>query len=107
MDLNDYQKVVAETAVFPPQPEIEGVAIYPVLGLVGESGEFAEKVKKGIRDGQLDRAGAIKELGDVLWYVAACAVALGVDLNQVAEENLVKLHDRKKRDRIKGEGDDR
>jgi len=107
MKMNEYQEAAGKTAVFPSDPSLEGVAIYPVLGLAGETGELVEKFKKGIRDGSFDRSGALKELGDVLWYVAAVATAMGVDLQSVAELNLIKLADRQKRKTLKGSGDNR
>ncbi len=83
-----------------------------VLGLVGESGEIAEKFKKLIRDkeGVLsddDKAEIIKELGDVLWYVSTIAHLLGSDLETVARKNNEKLLSRKQRDVIGGSGDNR
>lgn len=107
MTLNEYQKSALLTAVFPKEPSLDDMPIYPILGLVGEAGELAEKVKKGIRDGSFDKGVAIKELGDVLWYVAACADGLGIDLETVAGVNLAKLHSRMKRGAIGGSGDDR
>ena len=86
--------------------------IYPTLGLTGEAGEVADKVKKVIRDRQgvfdQETCEAIKlELGDVLWYVAQLASELGYDLEQVAEANLQKLSSRAARGRIGGSGDQR
>lgn len=83
-----------------------------VLGLVGESGEFAEKIKKIIRnnDGLMDSKELIetlKELGDVLWYVASLSNYLGADLEVLAQMNLDKLADRAKRSVIKSAGDNR
>ena len=79
-----------------------------VLGLVGETGEVAEKIKKVIRDNyNLSREEIEKELGDVLFYVAALSNAFGSDLQTVADKNMKKLHDRKKRNKIHGSGDDR
>jgi NTP pyrophosphatase (non-canonical NTP hydrolase) len=82
------------------------------LGLAGEAGEVANKVKKIYRDNdgvlRPDKADEISsELGDVLWYVAAIATDMGVNLQEIAEWNLEKLRDRKKRNVIKGEGDQR
>lgn len=78
------------------------------LGLVGEAGEVAEKVKKVIRDkGNLNQAELVKELGDVLFYVAALANHIDSDLETVAVNNLAKLHDRKKRNKLQGSGDNR
>lgn len=78
------------------------------LGLVGEAGEVAEKVKKMIRDGaKVAPMDIIKELGDVVFYCAALANHVGYDLNTVVEINVVKLNDRKRRGVISGSGDDR
>ena len=83
-----------------------------MLGLVGESAEVAEKVKKIIRDknGELSdetKAELVKELGDILWYVNAVAVMLGSDLSKVADSNLQKVLSRKERGMIHGSGDNR
>ena len=79
-----------------------------VLGLVGEAGEVAEKVKKMIRDGtKVVPMDIIKELGDVVFYCTALANHVGYDLNTVVEINVVKLNDRKKRNVISGSGDNR
>ena len=111
MKLNDYQKATEETAVYPGKGKMEGL-VYTVLGLNGEAGEVADKLKKLIRDkgGELsvhDTTALVKELGDVLWYVAQCADQLGFRLEAVANLNLQKLLDRKVRDMIGGSGDDR
>ncbi|MHB2016848.1 MAG: nucleoside triphosphate pyrophosphohydrolase family protein [Candidatus Xenobia bacterium] len=105
----EYQRDSRRTAVYPDQGHN---FVYPTLGLVGEAGEVAEKVKKVIRDrgGQLDDAvrDALKgELGDVLWYVAQLATELGLDLDDVAQFNLEKLRSRHERGRIHGSGDNR
>lgn len=83
-----------------------------VLGLVGESGEIAEKFKKILRDkaGKLsdeDKAELLKELGDVLWYVNSVAYLLGGTLDNVAKANIDKLASRKARGKISGSGDNR
>lgn len=83
-----------------------------VLGLLGESGEVAEKFKKIIRDksGQLtaeDKQELVKELGDILWYVNSVATLLDSNLNEVAEINLNKLKSRKDRNTLSGSGDNR
>jgi NTP pyrophosphatase (non-canonical NTP hydrolase) len=103
MDLNDYQLKAMETAVFPK----EYFLIYPALGLVNEAGEYAGKVKKILRGDTNTTEAAAAELGDVLWYLAACAKALGVDLGQIAQQNLDKLADRAARGVLKGSGDNR
>lgn len=65
------------------------------LGLTGESGEVADLVKKHVGHGHvLDVSVVAKELGDVMWYVATIASALGLDLNTVMETNIDKLKKR-------------
>jgi len=79
-----------------------------VLGLVGEAGEVAEKVKKMIRDGtKVVPMDIVKELGDVVFYCTALANHVGYDLTTVLEINLVKLNGRVERGTIQGSGDDR
>jgi len=85
---------------------------YMALGLAGEAGEVANKVKKIIRDneGQLTeqvKQDLKKELGDVLWYIAGACTVAGLDLQDVADANLAKLFDRKDRDALRGSGDNR
>jgi NTP pyrophosphatase (non-canonical NTP hydrolase) len=109
MNFDDYQNAASKTAVYPNQGDN---LTYPALGLAGEAGEVAEKVKKIIRDdgGELtpSRISSLeKELGDVLWYVAAMCHEIGVTMEQVAMKNVVKLQDRVARGAIKGSGDDR
>ena len=109
MTFHEYQEKSRETAVYPDQGDN---FVYPTLGLVGEAGEIAEKVKKVIRDngGKLDeerKVALTKELGDVLWYLSQLATELKVSLNEIADINIKKLQDRHQRDAIKGSGDDR
>ena len=83
-----------------------------VLGLAGESGEVLEKYKKILRDksgviNDEDRREIIKELGDVLWYIATVAQLLGYSLEDVAITNNDKLLNRKERGVISGSGDNR
>jgi len=111
VNLNEYQDESRDTAVYPGIDTYGGL-IYAVLGLNGEAGEIAEQVKKSLRDddGILTRErhdALVKELGDVLWYLAAVATELQIDLNDVASENLIKLRSRKERNLIHGAGDDR
>lgn len=81
---------------------------YYALGLTGEAGEVADKIKKHYRDKtELDIFAVTKELGDVLWYVAALARWLGVNLQEVAEVNIKKLEDRARRGATGGSGDNR
>lgn len=109
MDLQTYQRRSRATARY---PDAGSNPIYPTLGLCGEAGEVADKVKKVIRDHDGlftddTRAALELELGDVLWYVAQLATELGLDLEAVAEANLVKLASRSARNVIAGEGDHR
>ena len=109
MDLSDYQARARATAVY---PGVGANLAYPALGLCGEAGEVAEKVKKTIRDdgGVLSadrRAALAAELGDVLWYVAQVATEAGLDLGDIAAGNLAKLRSRRERAVLQGSGDDR
>jgi NTP pyrophosphatase (non-canonical NTP hydrolase) len=109
MTFEEYQKKAETTAVYPNKGKN---LIYTILGLVGESGEVAEKVKKIIRDkgGQINREDKqllAKELGDVLWYLAMASQELGLSLEYVADLNVEKLQDRYKREKIHGQGDER
>jgi len=109
LDFSTYQQRSRETARY---PDVGANPIYPTLGLCGEAGEVADKVKKVIRDQQgtfsAETVAALKlELGDVLWYVAQLASELGLDLGGVAQANLDKLASRAARNVIAGSGDDR
>ena len=91
-------------------PDAGSNITYPALGLCGEAGEAAEKVKKAIRDdaGELTperREALAAELGDVLWYVAQLATEAGLDLDQLARSNLDKLLSRRDRAVLQGSGD--
>ena len=77
------------------------------LGLVGEAGEVAEKIKKYFRDEDYSKEDIVKELGDVLFYVTALTNHIGSDLETVMRSNITKLQDRKKRNKIQGSGDNR
>lgn len=109
MDFEEYQKKAGKTAVY---PNLGKNFTYPVMGLVGEAGEIANKAKKIIRDHDSEVKDQHvedmkKELGDVLWYVAQTATEFGLSLNEVAEKNIEKLASRKERGQIQGSGDDR
>ena len=105
----EYQNKAAETAIFPKEKALE----YLTLGLAGEAGEIANKVKKLIRDGadreeyhaKLNAIG--HELGDILWYCAMLAREVDMNLGRIMEDNLDKLADRKARNRLQGDGDNR
>lgn len=108
MRFTEYDAAARNTAVYPDQYRL----IYPALGLTGEAGEVAEKVKKILRDHDgyvsTDTIEELaKELGDVLWYLSALATDLGINLEFVATKNVEKLADRQARNKIKGEGDNR
>lgn len=108
MNFSEYQKAARRTAVYPKSYRV----VYPVLGLCGETGEVAEKVKKQIRDGSAATQAEVKglialELGDVLWYLANLAEDLGYSLEWIAAKNLEKLSSRMKRGKLHGEGDER
>ncbi len=99
MKFEEYQTEACATALYPRRlSNLE----YPTLGLAGEAGEVANIVKKI----QRDHGGAINdeiremlkdELGDVLWYISACADELGLTLNEIAEFNVAKLAKRHNR----------
>lgn len=108
MKFKDYQEKSKRTAIYPKDQAI----YYLPLGLVGESGEIADKVKKVIRDekGKLNentKKEITKELGDVLWYLSQLATELDFSLEEIAQNNLNKLASRKKRNRLEGSGDNR
>lgn len=98
MDFNTYQKKAKETAVYPSTVSIT----YPVLGLCGEAGEVAEIIKKALRSEQpFDTNKLMDEMGDVLWYLAALASDLRIQLSDVAERNIRKLANRKEEGTLK------
>ena len=109
MHLSDYQEKAQTTALYPNAGQN---LYYPALGLGGETGEVLNKIKKVMRD----HGGVVTdeyreilrgELGDVLWYVAALARELNLDLNDIAQANLDKLFSRKDRGTLGGDGDTR
>lgn len=110
MNFNDYQKR-ALTTVISEGNEFNDL-LHWVLGINGESGEIAEKVKKIIRDkggkvSEADKKELGREIGDVLWYLAVFADHLGIKFDDVAADNLKKLADRQQRGRLQGSGDHR
>jgi NTP pyrophosphatase (non-canonical NTP hydrolase) len=110
MTLEEYQKQ-ALTTVIASDSEFRDL-LHWVLGINGEAGEIAEKIKKIIRDknGEVskeDKTELAKEVGDVLWYLAVFAHHLGVPFEQIAQQNLDKLQSRKARGVLSGSGDNR
>ena len=107
-DFNAYQRSASRTAIYPDEHRI----LYPALGLAGEAGEVANKVKKLIRDGIENRPEdwreqIASEIGDVLWYCAALATDLNLTLGMIASQNEKKLSARKDAGTIGGSGDNR
>jgi NTP pyrophosphatase (non-canonical NTP hydrolase) len=109
MEINEYQENAKLTSVYPKEYSI----IYPTIGLAGECGEVCEKIKKQIRDKNSDflnevfKKDIIKELGDVLWYVAILASDLNITMEEIAYTNILKLNERKNNNKINGNGDNR
>lgn len=109
MTMQEYQDAALTTAIFPGRGEFLGLT-YCALGLNGEAGEVADKLKKIQRDKGFviqgnDREALKAELGDCLWYLAICAYELGLTLENVAESNIAKLKDRMARGMLGGSGD--
>jgi NTP pyrophosphatase (non-canonical NTP hydrolase) len=109
MTFEEYQEKSRSTAIY---PSIGSNIVYPTLGLVGEAGEIANKVKKIFRDdnGVITderRTEIRKELGDVLWYLAQAATEFNLTLDQIAQENLERLASRAERGTLHGSGDNR
>lgn len=115
LSLDEYQEEALKFAFY------EGSVVYPTLGLTGEAGEVAEKVKKLMRDKAIDFSGddvseqidaddayeLAKELGDVAWYLANLADDIGYSLEEVCMINLLKLQGREQRNTLTGSGDNR
>ena len=110
ISLRDYQQWTQKTAIYPHAGtgDVEEL-MYLSLGLVGESGEVANNVKKLFRDGDKPerRDNLKKELGDVMWYMARLATTLDVDLTETISTNKAKLESRFERGVIGGSGDNR
>ena len=107
-DLDMYQQVAKQTAIYPREQAI----IYPTLGLTGEAGEVANKVKKIIRDDGFKNNESLvqeisAEIGDCLWYISVLADDIGCKLSDIANANLEKLANRKEKGTIHGSGDTR
>lgn len=113
--MNNYQLIATKSAIYPGRETPLGLA-YCALKLNGEAGELAEHVGKAMRDDNFmlvqeltaeRRLSLIKEVGDVLWYVAAICNELNITLAEAAETNLEKLFDRGERGKLQGSGDNR
>ena len=90
MTINEYQKL-AMTTLNPALSKRE-VLLNGVMGLCGESGEAIDLVKKWMMQGhELDKAHLAKELGDVAWYLAETATAIGYDLETILQANIYKM----------------
>lgn len=108
MNFKEYQDKAVSTAIYPDTVKI----LYPALGLAGEAGEVCEKIKKMYRDDNgvptPEKIAEIsKELGDVLWYIANVADDFGLNMDDIAEQNIAKLFSRKERGVLGGSGDNR
>ena len=105
-----YQQLAHSTSL---NTEIHGdKVLYPALGIADEAGEIAGKFKKLFRDkgGEYDemfKADIVKEMGDVLWYLAETATQLDISLEEIATKNIDKLLSRKERNVLQGDGDNR
>jgi NTP pyrophosphatase (non-canonical NTP hydrolase) len=109
MNLKKYALFTRTTAIY-PEANTGSIheLMYLSLGLSGESGELANKVKKIYRDGNIEGLEALsKELGDVFWYLVRLCDSLNVSPEAVIMSNVVKLQDRKSRGVLSGSGDDR
>lgn len=115
MDFNEYQRLSQRTMIYPHALENHDMRglMYTALGLTGEAGELANKIKKLYRDGFTHedwpsiRENLTKEIGDTLWYLAAMASELDSELGAAAQYNVMKLNDRARRGVLGGSGDDR
>jgi len=113
MDINDYQNKALKSAFYTGDNIIPDMA-YLGLGVAGEAGEVADKIKKFYRDkpktpGDIakSRVGIAKEIGDNLWYLSTLAAKLGFTMEEICKMNLEKISDRASNGTQHGEGDDR
>lgn len=91
---NDYQRAALRTVSEESRHKYDGAGLLldAVMGLNGEAGEVIDHVKKVLFQGhELDRLHVVEELGDVAWYLAVCAEAVGVTLEEVLQANITKL----------------
>lgn len=104
MTLKDYQQAILKFNICPDDRRLP----HSLTGLTSELGELMGKFQKHFRgDGPLKTSEVAKELGDCLYYLADLSTTLGLDLQEIARANIEKLEDRKARNIIKGEGDNR
>ena len=106
MQLNEYQTQAKNTAIYPKDKAV----VYPALGLAGEAGEVANKVKKVLRDGTEIKdvsKDIASEIGDCLWYISVLSSDIGWDLRSIAKLNIDKLQDRADRGKLSGSSDKR
>jgi len=107
MTFKEYQYLVGQTAIYPNKGNNY---VYPTLGLGGETGELQEKIKKVLRgDRTLEESKELikGEAGDVLWYLTQLCTEVGLTLEEVVESNVFKIFDRREREVLKGNGDNR
>lgn len=107
-NLSDYERIAMSTKVGWNKNEI----LYPLIGMCGETGEVADKIKKVLRDkngkfSESDSLEILKEIGDTLWYMTALCQDLGYTLKDAANINLEKVTKRREDNTIHGEGDNR
>ena len=108
MDFSEYQKEAYKTLIHKDRDNLA----YFALGVAGESGEVADKIKKIFRDKEgimndEDKQELAKEMGDVLWYLSQLAQYIDVDFAKIAQMNLDKLKSRQERGVLAGSGDNR
>ena len=107
MNVKEYEDFMSTSKVYDCLP-----IVYPILGMNGEAGEAAEKVKKclrdnnGVFDGQIKKD-LMKEIADVLWYVWATADDMGYTLEDVMEIGVQKVKERQATNTVHGSGDNR
>lgn len=108
MQANDYQNATIETAIYPGAGTGNDLELYYLaMGITSEAGEIAGKVKKLLRDNKLNVGELAYEIGDVCWYVARLADALGYSFEDILQINHSKLTKRKENGTISGNGDNR
>ena len=106
--LNDYQEAIKRFVIYPGAGTGNKEAlVYTALEMTGEAGEYAEKIKKYVRDGVLEPQLVAAELGDVLFAVARAATELNMELADIATLNYNKLLSRQERGKLQGSGDTR